>query len=95
MIFSSNVKVNIGLFINSVRSDGYHNISTIFQELNIGDSIDIQKTNSQFMIKSNNDSVPLDKSNTFGFLRWSPAAMAITTHNTNENRTLMFNLCKY
>ena len=64
MIFSSNVKVNIGLFIKSVRSDGYHNISTIFQELNIGDSIDIQKTNSQFMIKSNNDNVPLGKSNT-------------------------------
>ena len=45
MIFRSNVKVNIGLKVIGIRSDGYHNISTIFQELDCGDILKIHNKN--------------------------------------------------
>ena len=64
MIFKSNVKVNIGLKVIGIRSDGYHNISTIFQELDCGDVLKIHNLNSGFELSSNLDSVPLDKNNT-------------------------------
>tara|TARA_S200000501_G_scaffold238179_1_gene223237 strand:+ start:1061 stop:1900 length:840 start_codon:yes stop_codon:yes gene_type:complete len=64
MIFKSNVKVNIGLKIVGIRSDGYHNISTIFQELDCGDVLKIHNLNSGFELSSNLDSVPLDRNNT-------------------------------
>ena len=36
---NSNAKVNIGLKVLSLRKDGYHDIVTIFQEINLFDSI--------------------------------------------------------
>ena len=50
MIFKSNVKVNIGLKIIGIRSDGYHNISTIFQELDCGDVLKIHNISSGFKL---------------------------------------------
>jgi 4-diphosphocytidyl-2-C-methyl-D-erythritol kinase len=64
MIFRSNVKVNIGLKVIGIRSDGYHNISTIFQELDCGDILKIHNKNTGFELSSNLDSVPLNKKNT-------------------------------
>tara|TARA_Y100000590_G_scaffold100308_2_gene114035 strand:+ start:7283 stop:8113 length:831 start_codon:yes stop_codon:yes gene_type:complete len=59
----SNSKVNIGLKVLSQRDDGYHNIYTVFQELDFGDTITIGKTDSGCKIKSNVDWIPTDKSN--------------------------------
>ena len=56
-------KVNIGLKVLSQRDDGYHNIYTIFQELNFGDSIDIEKRDHGFKIIANVDWIPTNKSN--------------------------------
>ena len=56
-------KVNIGLKILSQRNDGYHNIYTVFQELDFGDSITIKKADSGCTISSNMDLVPTGKSN--------------------------------
>ena len=39
-------KVNIGLQILEKRNDDYHNINTIFQELQFGDIITIDEKNS-------------------------------------------------
>ena len=50
-------KVNIGLKILSQRNDGYHNIYTVFQELDFGDSITIKKADSGCTISSNMDLV--------------------------------------
>ena len=36
-------KVNIGLKILDKRNDGYHNINTIFQELEFGDYVTIDE----------------------------------------------------
>ncbi len=56
-------KVNIGLKILSKRNDGYHNIYTVFQELDFGDSITIKKADSGCTISSNVDWIPTDESN--------------------------------
>jgi len=59
----STSKVNIGLKVLNQRNDGYHNIYTVFQELDFGDSITIEKTDSGCTIKSNVDWIPIDESN--------------------------------
>ena len=63
LICPSYSKVNIGLKGLSQRDDGYHNIYTIFQELNFGDSIDIEKREHGFKIIANVDWIPTNKSN--------------------------------
>ena len=63
LICPSFSKVNIGLKVLNQRDDGYHNIYTIFQELNIGDSIFIEKRDQGCKIISNVDWIPTDKSN--------------------------------
>ena len=63
LICPSYSKVNIGLKVLSQRDDGYHNIYTIFQELNVGDSIDIEKRDHGFKIITNVDWIPTNKSN--------------------------------
>ena len=39
-------KVNIGLRILEKRNDGYHNINTIFKELQFGDLITIDENDN-------------------------------------------------
>ena len=50
---NSYAKVNIGLKILSKRSDGYHNISTVFQEIDLFDSITISKSDGPLKFSSN------------------------------------------
>ena len=59
----STSKVNIGLKVLNQRDDGYHNIYTVFQELDFGDTIQIEKTDDGCTIKSNVDWIPIDESN--------------------------------
>ena len=63
LICPSHSKVNIGLKVLSQRDDGYYNIHTIFQELNFGDSIYIEKKDQGCKIISNVDWISTDKSN--------------------------------
>ena len=39
----SNAKINLALYINHKRNDGYHDISTLMQEINFRDEIIISK----------------------------------------------------
>ncbi len=41
MEIKSTSKINIGLHVHNQRSDGFHNISTLFQEINLCDQIKI------------------------------------------------------
>ena len=41
--YKSYAKVNVGLQILSKRLDGYHNINTLFQEIDLHDTIEIKK----------------------------------------------------
>ena len=45
MELKSSAKINIGLHVHSKRSDGFHNISTLFQEINLYDSLQEQNKN--------------------------------------------------
>jgi len=53
IILKSNCKVNIGLKILNERKDGYHNIHTLFQELNFHDVIVLKKQASGCDFSSN------------------------------------------
>ena len=41
MELKSTAKINIGLHVHNKRKDGFHNISTIFQEVNFFDEINL------------------------------------------------------
>lgn len=57
-------KINIGLNIISSRSDGYHNIETIFQQIDLFDKIVLRKNHiNQIRIQSDNGKVPKNKNN--------------------------------
>ena len=53
IIVNSNAKVNIGLKIFKKRKDGYHNIRTIFQEIDLVDIISIEKNKNTFKFTTN------------------------------------------
>ena len=56
-------KVNLHLDITGKRNDGYHDIYTLFQSINLFDEIIANETD-QFGIKIDNKNVPLNESNT-------------------------------
>lgn len=60
---NSYAKVNIGLKILNKRSDGYHNISTVFQEIDLFDSITISKSDSPLKFSSNVEWLQNDQNN--------------------------------
>lgn len=60
---NSYAKVNIGLKILNKRNDGYHNISTVFQEIDLFDSITISKTDGPLKFSSNVDWLQNDQDN--------------------------------
>ena len=63
VIVKSFAKVNIGLQVRSKRNDQYHNIQTIFQEINLYDSLKVTKTNKGIDFKSNVSWLKNDDSN--------------------------------
>jgi len=63
LVLKSHAKVNIGLQIRNQRTDGYHNIHTIFQELDFHDTIILEKRDSSCQFSSNVDWLPKDDSN--------------------------------
>ena len=60
---NSYTKVNVGLKILNKRSDGYHNISTIFQEIDLHDKLTISKNISGCKFSSNVDWLHNDQNN--------------------------------
>ena len=59
----SYAKINFGLQILNQREDGFHNINTIFQELDLCDTIELQKNNHGCEFSSNVDWLKNDNSN--------------------------------
>ena len=56
-------KINIGLRIVSQRKDGYHNISTVYQELKYCDELRIRKSDKECQFSSNSDWLKNDYTN--------------------------------
>ena len=61
--FKSYSKINLGLKVLNERKDGFHNIESIFVELDFHDLITFKPSNF-FQLTCNNDSVPIDMENT-------------------------------
>lgn len=60
----AHAKVNIGLQVKDQREDGFHNIHTIFQELELHDTIVLEKQQRDWSININDSTIPVDKNNT-------------------------------
>ena len=60
---NSYAKVNIGLKILNKRSDGYHNISTVFQEIDLFDTITISKSDGPLKFSTNVEWLKNDQNN--------------------------------
>ncbi len=63
IVIKSPAKINIGLQILDQRPDGFHNISTIFQELAFHDNISLSAINAGCDITANVSWVPTDETN--------------------------------
>ena len=63
ILLKSFSKVNVGLKILNKRRDGYHNIHTVFQEIDFHDNIILKKRNSGCYFTSNVDWLSNNKSN--------------------------------
>ncbi len=57
MELKSRAKINIGLHVHNLRSDGFHNISTLFQEISLHDSIKIEEADN-FSCKTDCGNIP-------------------------------------
>ncbi len=64
LTLKSSAKVNIGLQVLGRRSDGYHDIHTVFQELEFHDTITFIKEGEDISLTSNVAWFPTDDSNT-------------------------------
>lgn len=62
-VWPSPAKINLFLYINNRRIDGYHNLQTLFQFLNYGDTIHISLNQSDKIILLSSLSGVLDKNN--------------------------------
>ncbi|MFC1549791.1 4-(cytidine 5'-diphospho)-2-C-methyl-D-erythritol kinase [Candidatus Neomarinimicrobiota bacterium] len=63
LILKSFAKVNVGLKVMNRRRDGYHNIATVFQELDLYDTITIKKQSKGCKISADVKWIPVDDLN--------------------------------
>ena len=64
IILSSLAKINLGLEIGPRRPDGYHQLTTLFQTINLKDRLTFEKRpDSQIILRGNRADVPWDESN--------------------------------
>ncbi len=61
--FRSYAKINIGLWILGKRKDGYHDIATVYQQIDLHDVITFCKHSGDICITSTNPNIPSDKNN--------------------------------
>ena len=59
----SNAKINLGLKVINKRNDGFHNIESVFIEIDLYDKINFYPSKS-FQLQCNNKLIPTDKNNT-------------------------------
>lgn len=64
MILNSYAKLNLYLEVLNIRKDKFHNIKTIFERINLHDTIILKsRADKQIKIFSNSKEIPLDSSN--------------------------------
>jgi 4-diphosphocytidyl-2-C-methyl-D-erythritol kinase len=60
--YKSHAKINLGLKVVNKRDDGYHNIDSLFVELNLHDTISFTSSDT-FLLTTNFSNLPVDNSN--------------------------------
>ena len=68
MLLKAQAKINLGLKIINKRSDGFHNLETIFYPLKLADEISFEiyssnKNNNSVFLNSDNKFIPHDRNN--------------------------------
>ena len=63
LCFESHSKINLGLKVLNKRSDGFHNISSIFIQTNFSDKLFFEES-KKFQLSCDDDRVSIDNSNT-------------------------------
>jgi 4-diphosphocytidyl-2-C-methyl-D-erythritol kinase len=63
LILPAHAKINLGLYVLGKRSDGYHDIWTIFQELEFHDTLYFRKQSEKLIITTNQPMLPVGKDN--------------------------------
>jgi 4-diphosphocytidyl-2-C-methyl-D-erythritol kinase len=59
----SYAKINLGLLLLRKREDGYHDLATVYQQIDLYDEMMFQKTPSSIRITSTDTTIPLDETN--------------------------------
>lgn len=59
----SYAKINLGLWVLNPRKDGYHNIFSIIQALDLADQITLEKIPSGIILKSDSKEIPQNEKN--------------------------------
>lgn len=60
---NSNGKINLSLDILYKREDGYHEIESVMQEVDLADRLTFKRRKEGLTIKSNSSGIPLDENN--------------------------------
>jgi len=63
MNLQANAKINLFLNVIGKRNDGYHDIETVFQSINLHDKISIREIPSGIKIHCSHPDIPLDQNN--------------------------------
>ena len=73
-------KINLDLRILGSRSDGYHDLRTIFQTLALADTLTFTSRRGRFVIECDDPTIPVDQRN----LIWKAAALLWRTAGTSR-----------
>lgn len=63
IIIDAHAKINLSLDVLRRREDGYHELKMIMQQIALKDIITIEDRDTDVIIESNNNDIPLDSSN--------------------------------
>lgn len=63
LVVRAHAKVNLDLRVLGARDDGYHELRTVFQSIELHDVLTCAEQPGVFVIKSRSSSLPLDRSN--------------------------------
>ena len=63
LTFKTPAKINLGLFIVGKRSDGYHDLETLFQMVSLYDTVELESQESRIELICDDSRVPVDESN--------------------------------
>ena len=74
LVGRAHAKVNLDLRIFGTRADGYHELRTVFQSIELHDMLTCTARPGPFVLKSRSTAIPLDQSN----LVWRAAAVLWT-----------------